>query len=300
MGNVRICIAGFFVLLALFASAGIWFYFLPEDEGKSVTAAAVDEGPEAVETSGVVLPEADIPAPVDAKMKPPRTESVPAVAVQMVANSGSGAIPPKEAGADYSFLLATSLPPAMTLQEWRSEKNSLMDVWVFRSEPPDGLARVLIGIATDPDQDVVVRDYALQHLISIYDSAVPDRASMRDALYRALEERQTSLPGTALLALTRLARRYPEVDPAKVGESALALAGDENCGVMGRITALQVCAGLDMREAVPVAQGILRNPGNPMLRRSARAALEKLGQAHPELASAIGSLPAQEDCHDCP
>ena len=201
---------------------------------------------------------------------------------------------------DLAFLAEAQRPPGMTLQAWRTEKNGRMDVLSSRRQPPAELAGILIAVSSDPEQDVVVRDYALQHMVSIYPSAVTDRGRMREALFKALDEKQTSLPGTALLALNRLARDYSDVDLAMLEASALALAGDENCGAMGRAAAFQVCAALDATEAVPLAQAVVAAPGSPFLRRSARAALERLNQNHSGLAAAGGTASPREDCHDCP
>lgn len=202
--------------------------------------------------------------------------------------------------AGLEFLADSRRPPETSLQAWRTEKNALMDVLSSRRQPPAELAGILIAVSGDPEQDVVIRDYALQHMVSIYSSAVSDRSRMQEALFKALDEKQTSLPGTALLALNRLARDYSDVDLDVLKTSALALAGDGDCGAMGRAAAFQVCAALDATEAAPLAQAVVAAPGNPFLRRSARAALDRLSQNHSELAAAIGTTSPREDCHDCP
>ena len=198
------------------------------------------------------------------------------------------------------FLADSRRPPGTSLQAWRAEKNALMDVLSSRRQPPAELAGILIAVAGDAKHDVVVRDYALQHMVSIYPAAVSDRGRIQAALFGALEEKQTSLPGTALLALDRIARDYSDVDLDVLKASALALAGDEDCGAMGRAAAFQICAALDAEEVAPLAQAVVAAPGSPFLRRSARAALERLSQNHSDLAADVGTSSPREDCHDCP
>lgn len=247
-------------------------------------ASAVVGKPSAPKSSRVERPRAD------ADLAAPPVSSCQATGGRRIETTGS----------DLEFLADSHRPSGISLQAWRAEKNALMDVLSSRRQPPAELAGILIAVSGDPEQDVVVRDYALQHMVSIYSSAVSDRGRMQEALFRALDEKRSSLPGTALLALNRLARDYPDVDGDRLEARALALAGDEDCGAMGRAAAFQVCAALDVQEVAPLAQAVVAAPGSPFLRRSARATLERLNQHHSELAAAGGTTSPREDCHDCP
>ena len=287
-------------LLALAAAAALWLHRAGNGHGDG---AAI---PEAA-TVGIAVEE--VPAGTPAVKQAAATTSLRLVPPRADANETSPPTPFRQSmearrteatKTDLAFLAEAQRPSGMTLQAWRAEKNALMDVLSSRRQPPAVLAGILIAVSGDPEQDVVVRDYALQHMVSIYSSAVSDRGRMQEALFKALDDKQTSLPGTALLALNRLVRDYPDVDGDRLEARALALAGDEDCGVMGRAAAFQVCAALDATEAVPLAQAVVAAPGSPFLRRSARATLERLNQHHSELAAAGGTTSPREDCHDCP
>ena len=286
--------------LALAAASAFWLRRVEIGHRTEPVVAEMPPGGSSVDENSAASPVAEKPsAPAYSRVERPRADTALSAppAPSRPATEGRRA---ETTGTGLDFLTESRRPTGMSLEAWRAEKNALMDVLSSRRQPPAELARILIAVSGDPEQDVVVRDYALQHMVSIYSSAVSDRGRMQEALFRALDEKRSSLPGTALLALNRLVRDYPDVDGDRLEARALALAGDEDCGVMGRATAFQVCAALDATEMVPLAQAVVAAPGSPFLRRSARTALERMSQNHSELAAAIGPTSAREDCHECP
>lgn len=80
-----------------------------------------------------------------------------------------------------------------------------------------------------------------------------------------------------MLGLLRLSREYPEFDRGAIGETALRLAGDEQCGELTRITAVQVCGQMDLKKVVPVVRRLAVDAKSVVLRTSAIAALGQLG-----------------------
>jgi len=178
----------------------------------------------------------------------------------------------------YSYLLT----PAHSDNESRSDENWLRNVMLDRltQQPnlPAGLAVVLISIYQDPQQDVVMRDYAIQHINPAYDRAnTDDKAALNLVLWQAAGETDSSIAGTALLALSDLARSNAEFDRDQIAQTALKLAGDDNCGELARITAVQLCGQMGVQQASALIQQLARQTGSIPLRISAIAALGNLG-----------------------
>jgi len=170
-------------------------------------------------------------------------------------------------------------------------KNRLMDVLCALDPPPPGLLDLLAQIYHDPDQNVVLRDYAVQHVAAFYqqmeiatDVDPQDKsaglAAARKILWDALSETDNSIAGTALLGLTRLSKESPEAfDPRQIGGVAEQMAGLTTSGELTRITAIQVCAQLNVQDALPVIQAAVENGQTMTVRISAIGALGSMGGA---------------------
>ena len=166
-----------------------------------------------------------------------------------------------------------------------------MDVLCAMNPPPPGLLDLLTQMYHDPGQNVVLRDYAVQHVAAFYqqleiatDVASQDKsaglAAARKILWDALAETDSSIAGTALLGLTRLSRESPEAfDPRQIGGLAEQMAGPATSNELTRITAIQVCAQLKVQDALPVIQAAVQNGQTMTVRISAIGALGGLGGA---------------------
>jgi hypothetical protein len=187
----------------------------------------------------------------------------------------------------YDFLREKT--PADDGQLGQVLKNKLLDFLCAMSPPPSGLLDVLGQLYQDRDQNVVIRDYAIQHLTVFY-GQVGNAAGMdpllqstdlkqaRTLLWQAVSETDSSIAGTALLGLTRLSQQgWTDVDGSKVGSAALKLAGDGSASELSRITAFQVCAKLGVADALPLALGSAQEGDTIPLRISAIGALGALG-----------------------
>ena len=183
-----------------------------------------------------------------------------------------------EVEAAYKYLFGRRTLAELTPLLMHAEKNNLMDRLQSVEEARRDLTGALIGLYRDRGLDVVVRDYAVQHFVSWYPSA-PDKDVLRAALWEATEENKTSVGGTALLGLLHLSRDNSEVDRHAIAERALQLAGDEQCGELTRITAVQVCGQLNLLAAAPIAGRLALDSESVALRIAAIAALGQLGQA---------------------
>jgi hypothetical protein len=162
-------------------------------------------------------------------------------------------------------------------------KNKLMDVLCSLNPPPAGLGEVLTAMYQDRGQDGVIRDYAVQHMTAYYEQlAVQDdsadaRQDVENVLWQAVNETYSSIGGTALLALKRLAQEYPGLDQGKIAATALQMAQDNNVNELTHITAFQICAQLGTANALPIVAAAAKNGETIPVRLSAIGALGLLG-----------------------
>jgi len=183
-----------------------------------------------------------------------------------------------EIHAFHGYLLAPSSSGALNRQQENWLRNEMMDKLAKAPAPPAGLAGVLVAIYQDPAQDIVMRDYAVQHMTPVYARAnAEEQAALRQTLWQAVEETDSSIAGTALLALRALAQDHPEIEPDKLGQAALKLAGDDRCGELSRITALQVCGRMGLGQAAPILRQLAQADGSVPLQITAIAALGDVG-----------------------
>jgi hypothetical protein len=181
-------------------------------------------------------------------------------------------------------------------------RNDMMDKLIEQESVPHGLVDLLVGIYQDRNQDVVMRDYAVQHMTPLYGKmSAEDQAAVRQSLWQATQETDSTIAGTALLALLRLAQPGPAVSPdlsngidvGQIAAAAYKLAADDRCGKLSRTTAVQVCGQLHVAEALPVIEQLSKNAPDLVLRVAATAALGDIGGA--EAIQTLTSLTSSPD-----
>lgn len=200
----------------------------------------------------------------------------------------------------FEFLANPNLETGAEGRE-RFLRNEIMDKLVQQETVPDGLANLLLAIYENRQQDIVLRDYALQHMPVAYEKMTDEeKASLNEAMWQATAETDSSIAGTALLALldvvgptppsgdvvgsltASVASAAPVDDRTRLAQTALRLASDERCGELARITAVSVCGRLGIREALPaITQSAQSAPSIP-LRIAAIAALGDMGDRQAE------------------
>lgn len=160
----------------------------------------------------------------------------------------------------------------------RALKNAIMDYLCKKNAK--GLNKLLSQIYLNGDEDLVVRDYALQHLIEYNqamaqsgDERASDLKQTSEVLWQAVKETDSSLAGTALMGLSRLSDISPSIDRQQVAETALLLVEDDQTGELTRTTALQVCAQMGVTNALPAIWQIAQTGETLPLQVSAIAAL---------------------------
>lgn len=185
----------------------------------------------------------------------------------------------------YDFLLKRS--PLDEDQRGHVLKNELLNGLCETKPPPVGLGGVLERMYRDPNQHIVVRDYAVQHLVALYEgierasendrlARASEAARVRELFWEALSETDNSIAGTALLGLAHLSGNRREFDRDRLAAAAVDLAREESTGELTRITALQVSAQLGVREMIPVLMQIAQESQSISLRISAIGALGTL------------------------
>jgi hypothetical protein len=164
-------------------------------------------------------------------------------------------------------------------------KNELMDQLTGLDDP--GIHDVLSGVYSDNSQQIVLRDYALQHLIESaqikLDSGEltkPQVTQLQQALWSAVKETDSSLAGTALLGLSRLSVKLPEdFNPSEVQKTAGRYVADGSMTELTQVTAMQICGQMKVGESLPTLLHLAESGATLPLRISAIGALGFLGNA---------------------
>ncbi len=211
--------------------------------------------------------------------------------------------PESEALAEYLRTPSRAEAPGSALENFL--RNEILDKLVAQRTVPVGLPGLLAGIYQDHHQDVVMRDYAVQHIPAICGKlSTLERAALHKTLWDATDETDGTIAGTSLLALLAVtdaandgsprlsstalvssnsppsdsARFTTEIDRGRLAETALRLASDKHCGELSRLTALSVCGRLKVAAALPVVTDVARRGPDVPLRLAAIAALGDLGE----------------------
>ncbi len=192
------------------------------------------------------------------------------------------------------FLLSTlnHKPPRHLQEQWWVVLNEIMEQMRKKGVAPDHLADTLTALVADPAQPETVRDYAVQHLSQwIAPPSGGDLAgeSSREKISAALNAiadtvtdpsiAHTSIPGTALMALTVNAGHIPaeliapvwqKLDPAITAM----LKGETHGSLSTRTTAIQSVALRGSTTHLPLIRAFARDEkADPSIRLSSIAAL---------------------------
>ncbi len=189
------------------------------------------------------------------------------------------------------------LKPEITSPDKEGEhwlRNEMLDAMVQQPTVPDNLADLLLTIYQNRNQDAVMRDYSLQHMVPAYQHVSDqERASFRKILWEALAETDTSIAGTALLALMDISQLDPAIDKARIASVAASLTADDGCCELARITAVQVCGRLKVERAALDVMRLAEKATDTPLRLAATAALADYGS--PSAFNLLVKLEQSED-----
>lgn len=194
---------------------------------------------------------------------------------------------PDEAVEDLSGKITESMLPSERAQ-MASDKNQVMDELLNQPEIPADYGERMIALYRDGEQDVVTRDFAVQH-IGLYAQALnrrgkynpesPESASLRRALDEAASETKTIIAAAAFRALADMAAFDPNVDVRRVDARLASCAADATASPAARVMAVQLCGERRIASARPTLAALAAARAAPEpLRRSAVHAIKVLGQ----------------------
>lgn len=183
-----------------------------------------------------------------------------------------------------AFIADPVIPEGLNIQQVRALKNDVLNVLCLYPGGEAATAATLRALYADETQDGGLRDYALQHLVTLIDR---NPAIGWDTHWTAVESDSPALAATAMLHLAARLRAQSSsanlqpFSPSalqSLSSAALRLAADPAAREPARTTALQVCGQLKLTAARPLANEIARSDhaGFP-LRIAAVATLGDLG-----------------------
>lgn len=189
-------------------------------------------------------------------------------------------------------------------KQWYYLVNEVMNSLCGQNKPLPDLSDILINLARKKTNNIVLRDYAIQHFVdwlqprrlqAPHEANPEKRAALLATMIEAAGQPRESYSGTALQCLNLLlierqisARQNPSVasqlpldfSPEQLHPLAVNLATGKDTNDLARLTALQVSAQRGYSEILPTARAIAGDPAQPAsLRLSAIAAIGQLGNA---------------------
>ena len=170
--------------------------------------------------------------------------------------------------------------------EAASEKNQLMDALLNQPTIPADYGATMIALFRDETQDVVTRDFAVQH-IGLYAQALnrrgrydPDSRDAQDcraALFDAADENRTIVAAAALRALAEMSAFDGRIDARGLDARLVSNVGDKSSAPAVRVMSAQLCGERKIVGAKFALQQIVEDAGeSEILRRAASWALKAL------------------------
>ena len=178
---------------------------------------------------------------------------------------------------------AEEVGPGTSPAELASEKNQVMDKLLNQPQMPSDYGDIMIGLYRDKSQDVLTRDFAVQHIGLYaqalarrggYDADAAESRKLRAALFDAVGETRTIIAAAAFRALADMAVFDPRVDANRLDSLLAACAADASSDLASRSMAVQLCGERRVRSSRPALESIRSDPTAPeILRRSANYSL---------------------------
>jgi hypothetical protein len=191
---------------------------------------------------------------------------------------------------------------SLDLLSINSIKNEVMDLLIQQEPVPQDLGKELALMADDSSLDSGLRDYCVQHFAPYFkarwgsgevDPESPDYQAIMLGYDQAVRLTNTSLPGTALIGLYSLSEDYQAVDRQNVEKLAFQMGNDPGTFVNTRVTAIQICGRMGLKEILPTARIEAQSGESIQLRMSAIATLGDLGEK--DDAALIEALSLEKD-----
>lgn len=181
---------------------------------------------------------------------------------------------------------AEEIDPGTSPAELASEKNQVMDELLNQPQIPSDYGDVMVELYRDKSQDVLTRDFAVQH-IGLYAQALERRGEydadaagsqkLRTALFDAAGETRSIVAAAAFRALADMSEFDSRIDARRLNSLLSRCAGDSSSAPAARAMAVQLCGERRVSAARPALESILDDVSAPeVLRRSARCALDSI------------------------
>lgn len=161
-----------------------------------------------------------------------------------------------------------------------SDINNAMDRELDADEIAEDFGTRMEGLFRDTGVDEMVRNFAVQHLERFaqartirgtWDVDSDEAAKVRAALEDAALEVDSSIGGTAMLALARLSEIDPHVDRRRLSSRSASLVANPSARLSTRIAAAQLCGLLRVRSALPALLSLSADSSVPTPLRLAAA-----------------------------
>ena len=167
-----------------------------------------------------------------------------------------------------------------------SAKNQVMDGLLGQPDIPADYGRRMVALFRDKTQDVLTRDFAVQH-IGLYAQALHRRGTyrpgsaearlLRAALDDAADDTGTILAAAAFRALADMTVFDPRIDARRLDSRLVSCLGAASSALAARVMAAQLCGERRIAAARrPLSDIVADVTAATPLRRAARAALASL------------------------
>lgn len=156
----------------------------------------------------------------------------------------------------YRFLGDRSNETGLAEDDFYWLKNDIMGFLRLINPSDETYMDRLTALFADADQDLVVRDYALQHS-SVWAQENNRQSALEPLLRQGVHEKRSTIAGTALLAWNRV--DIENMNATEIGEHAVRISRDADYSLESRVTALQVAASYDLSQSALIAEGIIRD-----------------------------------------
>ena len=173
-----------------------------------------------------------------------------------------------------------------SIAELASEKNQVMDDLLNQPQIPSDYGDVMVELYRDKSQDVLTRDFAVQH-IGLYAQALERRGEydadasgsreLRAALFDAAGETRSIVAAAAFRALADMSEFDSRIDARRLNSLLSRCASDSSSAPAARAMAVQLCGERRVSAARSALESILDDGSAPeVLRSSARFALDSI------------------------
>ncbi|MBR4614557.1 MAG: hypothetical protein IKO55_03025, partial [Kiritimatiellae bacterium] len=172
-----------------------------------------------------------------------------------------------------------------------SDKNQLMDALLDLPVIPADYGATMVALYGDTSNDVIARDFAVQHIglyaqtlnrSGAYDPDSDDARQCRDAILEAAAETRTVIAAAAFRALSDVSAFDPHIDGKRLDAMLVPCIGDASATPAARVMAAQLCGERGVISSRAMLEEVLSDAAAPApLRRAANRSLARLSGDSP-------------------